>query len=660
MARLRFIVSILALVTVASAMLNTPSASALTGWNAGRIINDSVFTASSSMSASQIQSFLNGKVTSCDTNGLKLSEYGGPDLNGDGKVQRWEWGKANYSQTKFVCLKDYVADGKKASQIIYEKAQKYRISPKVLLVLLQKEQSLVTDTWPLNVQYRTATGYGCPDTAPCDSQYYGLVNQLDWAAKMFRAIMDDSPGWYTPYNLGNNYIQYNPNSSCGGSTVNVENRATQALYNYTPYQPNKAALDAGWGSASCGAYGNRNFFMYFSSWFGSPNANASYGFTVVSRELYSDSTYTTKVGNETASIEPSSSLYAKIVVKNTGNQTWYNDLLKLGTANPQDRVSKFQDSSWPSGNRPAVMQEASVAANGLATFKFKLSSPSSLGSYKEDFGVLIEGQRWLSGLIPMTLTVASQDPIYTAVVSNVRAYRDASHSVQQPALTTYPGSKIFFTGTLKNTGNRDLPADLTRIATTNARNRISAFNDQTWPATNRPVKLGSVLAPGASTSFAFSMTIPEGQASNVYAEQFGLVIEGQRWVSDNVMNISLNVKERPPTTLSQGATLLRGESLLSANEQFSLILQGDGNLVLYSVNTGKPLWNSRTHRTTANRLVLQGDGNLVLYSSTGKPLWYTKTNGKDGDRLSLQTDANLVLYSSTNKPLWHTRTNGAE
>ncbi len=23
-------------------------------------------------------------------------------------------------------------------------------------------------------QYRSATGYGCPDTAPCDSKYYGL------------------------------------------------------------------------------------------------------------------------------------------------------------------------------------------------------------------------------------------------------------------------------------------------------------------------------------------------------------------------------------------------------------------------------------------------------------------------------------------------------
>ena len=246
------------------------NASGVVGWQAGNIIDDSIMTRKNSMTAYQIQTFLSGKVPSCDTNGQKLSEYGGPDLNGDGKVQRWEWGKAKYNQTKFICLKDYkVSDGRSAAKVIYDTAQKYAINPQVLIVLLQKEQGLVTDTWPLNIQYRSATGYGCPDTAPCDSQYYGLVNQLDWAAKMFRAILNNSPTWYTPYVLGNNYIQYNPNSSCGGSTVKIENRSTQALYNYTPYQPNKGALDAGWGTAPCGAYGNRNFYLYFTNWFGS-------------------------------------------------------------------------------------------------------------------------------------------------------------------------------------------------------------------------------------------------------------------------------------------------------------------------------------------------------------------------------------------------------
>ena len=242
---------VLIVATIASMITITHlfrASAAVAGWNAGRIISDSVFTNKNTMTVTEIQSFLNSKVPICNTNGE-------------------EWGRIRYNQSKFTCLKDYVENGRSAAQIIYDAAQTYSINPQVILVLLQKEQSLVTDTWPANVQYRSATGYGCPDTAACDSQYYGLTNQITWAAKMFRAIMNDSPTWYTPYNLGVNYIRYSPNAACGGSLVNIENRATKALYNYTPYQPNQAALNAGWGSAACGAYGNRNFYLYLTNWF---------------------------------------------------------------------------------------------------------------------------------------------------------------------------------------------------------------------------------------------------------------------------------------------------------------------------------------------------------------------------------------------------------
>lgn len=238
----------------------------VSGWSAGNIIDDGVFTNSSTMNVSDIQNFLNSKVPTCDTQGQKTSEYGGGT--------RAQWAGAKYNQTTFTCLKDYTEGGRSSSQIIYDVSKKYTINPQVLLVLLQKEQGLVTDDWPLNIQYRSATGYGCPDTAPCDSQYYGLTNQLDWSAKMFRAIINNSPTWYTPYVLGNNFIRYSPDSSCGGSTVNIENRATQALYNYTPYQPNSGALNADWGTAPCGAYGNRNFYLYFTSWFGNTRTSA--------------------------------------------------------------------------------------------------------------------------------------------------------------------------------------------------------------------------------------------------------------------------------------------------------------------------------------------------------------------------------------------------
>jgi hypothetical protein len=246
----------------------TTHAAPVVGFDPGNIISENIFTNSQSMTAAQIQSFLNSKVPSCDTTGtLRATEYGRGDLTHAQYAAMKGW-----SAPPYTCLKDYSENGKVSAQIIYDAAQEFNINPQVLIVLLQKEQSLVTDTWPISVQYQSATGYGCPDTAPCDSQYYGLTNQIRWSARMFRAIMNNSPTWYTPYVLGNNYIQYSPTTSCGGSTVNITNRSTQALYNYTPYQPNQDSLNAGYGDApgDCDSHGNRNFYLYFSDWFGSP------------------------------------------------------------------------------------------------------------------------------------------------------------------------------------------------------------------------------------------------------------------------------------------------------------------------------------------------------------------------------------------------------
>jgi len=196
------------------------------GFNAGHIIDDSVFTNTNSIGITQIQQFLNSKVPTCDTNGTQpATEFGRSDLTHAQYAASVGWPAPPYP-----CLKDYTENGINSAQIIYNAAQQYQINPEVLIVLLQKESGLVTDTWPLPSEYKTAAGYACPDSAPCNSQYYGLTNQIDNAAYMYHAIMTQSPTWYSPYIIGNNFIKYNPNSSCGGSTVNIQNLATVALY----------------------------------------------------------------------------------------------------------------------------------------------------------------------------------------------------------------------------------------------------------------------------------------------------------------------------------------------------------------------------------------------------------------------------------------------
>ena len=154
--------------------------------------------------------------------------------------------------------------------IVYKAGKACGISQKVLLTVLQKEQHLLTATNPNDFQFKAAMGLSCPDDANCDPTYAGFFKQVYGAAKRYQYYLRHE-GRYG-YHAGRlNYIQYNPNASCGGSNVYIENRATALLYIYTPYQPNAAALEAGAGEGdSCSSYGNRNFAIIYHSMFGSP------------------------------------------------------------------------------------------------------------------------------------------------------------------------------------------------------------------------------------------------------------------------------------------------------------------------------------------------------------------------------------------------------
>lgn len=212
-------------------------------FEAGRIMDDGKFTNNGSMTASDIQNFLSARNAVC------LVNYQTPSINGNN----------NYGGNV------------PASTAIKQAADIWGISPQVLLVTLQKEQGLVTRGDCPDWRYQTAMGFGCPDGAPCDAQWYGLSRQLYQGARHFRGFYDQSSGWYVPFTPGVRFIPYHPNGSCGGSNVNILNRATASLYSYTPYQPNAAALATRYGSGDgCSSYGNRNFSSYFEDWFGSP------------------------------------------------------------------------------------------------------------------------------------------------------------------------------------------------------------------------------------------------------------------------------------------------------------------------------------------------------------------------------------------------------
>ena len=259
-------------------------------FDAGYLIDDSIFYDSNTMTAVEIQKFLDDKSPACDMWGTGLitgrtypdgsKVTTGTTRAAYSKVMREKYGKTQYHDPPYVCINKYyenpethqtlyetqgvaTAGMKSAAQIIYDVAQEYSINPQVLLVMIKKESLVWGDNWPLKYEYNTVMGYGCPDNAPCNEAYYGFYNQVQKAAWQFKYYREHPTSYHYKPNQNNN-VYYHPNMACGTKQVYLENIATTSLYIYTPYTPNDAALRAYPGTGDgCSSYGNRNFYMFF-------------------------------------------------------------------------------------------------------------------------------------------------------------------------------------------------------------------------------------------------------------------------------------------------------------------------------------------------------------------------------------------------------------
>jgi hypothetical protein len=242
----------------------------LSQFQAGNIIADALFFNPNDMGGAQIQAFLNAKVPNCTPGYTCLKDF--------------RQATTSIPATP-MCSAYTGAPSETAATIIWKVAQSCGISPKVILVVLQKEQALVTSTRPSTSMYTAAMGAGCPDTAPCDANYRSFFQQVQYGAYLLKRYTQPAgtgagTPYYTRFDLRMpvgqvTAIQHSPNVTvngvaCGTQDVYISNQATHSLYIYTPYTPNQAALNAGYGTGDgCSSYGNRNFFTFYTDWFGS-------------------------------------------------------------------------------------------------------------------------------------------------------------------------------------------------------------------------------------------------------------------------------------------------------------------------------------------------------------------------------------------------------
>ncbi len=231
-------------------------AAAVVGFNAENIISDALFYDNAAMTAAEIQAFLDARIGTCN-NGKCLNVLNA-GISSRGEVRSQSTGNLICSAIQGGTMK--------VSELIYRVQVACGISAKVILVTLQKEQGLTTSKAPSDWNLSAAMGASCPDTAPCDPAFAGVGPQI---LKGTQQLMTYKAARFGKQ-PGVNFIGYSPNSACGGTNLNIQNYATAALYTYTPYQPNGAALAAGFGLGdACSAYGNRNFYNYYTQWFGS-------------------------------------------------------------------------------------------------------------------------------------------------------------------------------------------------------------------------------------------------------------------------------------------------------------------------------------------------------------------------------------------------------
>lgn len=134
-----------------------------------------------------------------------------------------------------------------AAEIIYDRSRTNRVNPKFVIVLLQKEMSLIEKKLPTQNNYDWAVGYGCFDGQVCKERYRSFWKQINSSTLQFRDYMDN-PQSYN-YRIGQTYTIYN--TDYPPSTVTPMNQATCAFYNYTPHV----------------YYGNYNFYNIWQRYF---------------------------------------------------------------------------------------------------------------------------------------------------------------------------------------------------------------------------------------------------------------------------------------------------------------------------------------------------------------------------------------------------------
>jgi hypothetical protein len=109
------------------------------------------------------------------------------------------------------------------------------------------------------------------------------------------------------------------------------------------------------------------------------------------------------------------------------------------------------------------------------------------------------------------------------------AFVSQSFPLATSTLTMAEGQVVHAPIELKNVGTATWNS-MTRLGTTQPRDRTSVFADASWVAPNRPAAVSGTVPPGGTYTFAFDLAAPK--TTGQFDEYFGVVQDGVAWFSD--------------------------------------------------------------------------------------------------------------------------------
>jgi hypothetical protein len=640
--------------SVLGSYYKTASAASL---DSGNVISDGIFNSSNTMNASRIDNWLDGFSGSCisPSKGFRT-----PTVTG-------------YSPGTSYTYSGLTTAG----VIIATAAQVYGINPQVLLVRLQSEQGLVRGDGTYGcsaLAMSAAMGYNCAEsnnlkTYTIDSKNgaptnmgggaYGTTTVQSCVSKQtavgfsaqvilgaWQLTFDqhrsegqnnwyvNTPGWDNSDDLGwcytnripntngrkiylcpNNqgvYAAYGGQYTIDGQTVTIQNGATAAMYNYTPHVQTR-------------------FFNLFTGWFGSTQATG---------EILTNSLATNTLGTGTTLnagdyiISPNGKFvttmqYDGNLVTYTGNRAVWNS----GTPGSYGNYAVFQNDGnfvvytaagnalWWTGTWGMSADRVTIGDDGNLRVYTSTTEKYNTNNKVNTYAVNKVGNQIASEtrLNPGDY-VQSLDYRYSLVMQsdgNLVMYSADGAPIWNSGTGGKPGSYAV----LQNDGN------------------LVVYN-----AANAPLWWTGTWSKGAST---LKM---QNDGNLVLYRNSDNEFTWATWSHQNNYQVNTYIS----TQIASGTTLHAGEYLRSPDWRYTLVMQEDGNLVVYYVDRYTPIWSSRTWNNGGAYATLQNDGNFVVYDKDGKALWNTYTYSQGASVLKMQNDGNLVAYrNSDNHFTWN-------